>query len=699
MKEIPAPKKSSARIQYVVVFLFSLLLYSNTFNNDYNIDDDIVTAINPQIRKGFAAIPEILSSPYREMKGNTYGYRPVAKTTFAIEYQLFGKNPKASHVINALLYALACLITFRILRKLMKSYHPWIPLTAVLIFAAHPVHTEAVASLKNREEIISFILGMCSLSMIWSWFQNRKPIKLIGGILVFLLAVITKQSALSFILIIPLTVLFFSETSFDFLTNTKRRNLYLAIAGLFLYYAALFLKGLTPAIPGFILISVAVFSWQGTDQQKKFYRLSAIFGILFFVFAVLIRQRVIALDLPFNPIPYFAALIPFAGFAFRSRQLMVISSILVVLVLAGYLATTVPPKLLPEEIKTSVYYENPLFFDQSLNIQSAAGVKTLFSYLKLTIIPHPLGFYYGYNMVPFKGWADPIVIISLLLHLAMLAYAFLNFKRRSLIAYGTLFYFFGIILWANFILPINGIIAERLLFVASLGFAIAIPALLIERLSKSSPGKVLSPKAKNTFLIVSGIIILLFSIKTVNRNTAWKDRFTLFANDIEFLSESVKANEENGIRLMGEFYLNIQKHKNIKGVENNPREAIACFEKALTLFPEYKQAFNNIGAIYYEPLKDYAKAAEYFQKSVDIDSSNAVAWYNLACSYGKIKKDSLASHAFIEAIRQDKEKEQYQTGLVNHLKNINDSATVRYWYSKASEIIPANQTFKQNALK
>ena len=45
----------------------------------------------------------------------------------------------------------------QLLRRLLKNYHIFFPFLTVMLFLAHPLHTEVVASLKNREEILSFL--------------------------------------------------------------------------------------------------------------------------------------------------------------------------------------------------------------------------------------------------------------------------------------------------------------------------------------------------------------------------------------------------------------------------------------------------------------------------------------------------------------------------------------------------------------
>src|SRR4051812_28179847 len=155
---------TAERFYSLLIFAFSFLLYFNSVFNDYNMDDELVTQNHRLTSKGISAIPEIFSSPYYEDKsGYRYEYRPMVLVTFAIEHSLFGDHAGVSHFINVLLYSLLCCLLFRVLRKLFKNYNILFPLLITLLFAAHPVHTEVVASIKNRDEILSLLFGLLSL--------------------------------------------------------------------------------------------------------------------------------------------------------------------------------------------------------------------------------------------------------------------------------------------------------------------------------------------------------------------------------------------------------------------------------------------------------------------------------------------------------------------------------------------------------
>src|ERR1700739_38211 len=135
--------KRGFRNYFLVIFGFTFLLYANSINNGYSLDDNYVTVITPdhpnnsRIEKGIKGIPKIFSSHYIESASQSFEYRPIPLCTFAIEYQFFGSNPHVSHFINVLIYAITCVIIFIILTHLFKKYSVVFPLVITFLFIAH----------------------------------------------------------------------------------------------------------------------------------------------------------------------------------------------------------------------------------------------------------------------------------------------------------------------------------------------------------------------------------------------------------------------------------------------------------------------------------------------------------------------------------------------------------------------------------
>ncbi len=210
-KPVVPPKKPRRRIDWMTatIVVLCFVLYGNTIPNRYSMDDEFVAYNNKRIEGGIKEIPGIWASSYAEGK-MTYEYRPVVKTTFAIEYQIFNGNPHVSHFFNILLYAVICLLLFHLLKKIFRDTNPLFLFVTVIVFLAHPIHTEVVSSLKNRDELLSFLGCLITLHFLIKYVDTSKIKFVVFSFISFLLSYWSKESALVFLAIYPLILYYYS---------------------------------------------------------------------------------------------------------------------------------------------------------------------------------------------------------------------------------------------------------------------------------------------------------------------------------------------------------------------------------------------------------------------------------------------------------------------------------------------------------
>lgn len=200
----------------VGIFIFAFLLYANTINHGFVLDDDLVCKKNNFVQAGVSGLKDIFThSWYYGFSGtDDRYYRPMMLAGFAIEKSIFGNSPAVYHFFNVLEYSLGCMFLFFTLRLLFEKKYFLPTVAATLLFAAHPLHTEVVANIKSRDEIYAF-LGM--LGVIYSIVQyNRKEdIKfLFFALASYFFAILSKEAALSILGLVPLVLYFFTKTSF-----------------------------------------------------------------------------------------------------------------------------------------------------------------------------------------------------------------------------------------------------------------------------------------------------------------------------------------------------------------------------------------------------------------------------------------------------------------------------------------------------
>ena len=196
---------------YLLIFALAFLFYGNTMWNGYSMDDELVTENHPLVSKGISGIPKIFTSRYAVNETQSYEYRPIALVSYAIEYQFFGFNPGVSHFINVVLYAITGIILFNLLFLFFKNEHWILPLLAVFFYLVHPIHTEVIASLKNRDEILSFLFALLALRFFYNYAEQNKISALIFGILFLVISLLSKKSSLTMIALIPLSLHYFSS--------------------------------------------------------------------------------------------------------------------------------------------------------------------------------------------------------------------------------------------------------------------------------------------------------------------------------------------------------------------------------------------------------------------------------------------------------------------------------------------------------
>jgi len=570
------------KLQLIILVLLAIGLNINTLSNEYAVDDVVVMTGNKLVEKGIKGIPEIASHDYfygfegTDNNGLSGGrYRPVALIVFALEHQFFGANPMVSHLINILFFALLVALLYTVLQTyIFRGQVENLAFLTCLLFVVHPIHTEVIANVKSRDELITFILLLVSLITLIKHTEKRSIGILLVSLFCFFLALLTRESAVAFIVVVPLVLYFFFDRSI-----------------------------------------------------KRSFQFS-IPLILVFISYIALRFLII-----------------------------------------GFKSST----------ETDVL--NAPFLFATASEAFATKVFILFKYLCLLFFPYPLSCDYGYNQIPYIDIYCIQFILSSLLFLALIAYAVYTFRKRSLFSFSILYFMATIILVANFLVDIGAPLAERLLFQPSLAFCIVVASFYIKI------EKRFKLFATSAFLIV----LLLFSIKTILRNAEWKDNETLYLADVISAPNSVKTN----LVAADKFIIKSMRTETTKELKAEYlQKAIDCDERAIKIYPNNPTPYLDLGVAYYG-LHDYFKAADLwikaynmnpsdprakksteqlsailfqegnkfyqkgnlndaikqYRKSVDLNSKNVEAWYNLGGNYFLIDDTKNAIEAWQNVLK------------------------------------------------
>lgn len=267
----PLPEPSSATVtgrtrllHGLLVTLLAMGIYGNTINHQFALDDVLFIHGNTFTQAGFEGLADIWTTdPFIGAYGETIKlpggrYRPLSISTFAIEYELFG--PKAGdsehmaqkrqlrlmqvmHGGNIVLYGLSALLIYLTLLKLFRTRNGWLALVATLLYVVHPLHTEVIANIKSRDEILGVLFVVATLNL----FLSRSGLVWLLGIATFLLALLSKESTITALAFIPLAIGFIGKQP---LKNTaiKTASL-LVITAAYLMLRARFTEGFDEVAP------------------------------------------------------------------------------------------------------------------------------------------------------------------------------------------------------------------------------------------------------------------------------------------------------------------------------------------------------------------------------------------------------------------------------------------------------------------
>ena len=180
------------------------VLYFNALGNQFTNWDDSMIYNNSTIRNlNWEGIKRI----FKYEKANTY--QPIRMLSYAVDYRFWKLDPMGYRITSAFFYVLTCIMVFLTLRLLSASLregkqpdsHFRVGLFGALLFAAHPVHVEAVTWLAARKEVLQgfFFFLAFYLYLKGKEREGGKKIIFFGLVLLsILLAVLSKPSAVVF---------------------------------------------------------------------------------------------------------------------------------------------------------------------------------------------------------------------------------------------------------------------------------------------------------------------------------------------------------------------------------------------------------------------------------------------------------------------------------------------------------------------
>lgn len=189
-------------LYFLMLSLVTLAAYANAWSDALVFDDKFF--VGSYRFSGLEELPFFFTEDLWAANGTRSGlYRPMLLISLFMDASLYGDWVPGYHLNNIALHVLVTLLVFGLVRQLLRmtiaqdSSSDLFAFLGALIFAVHPVHTEAVNSIFNRSEMLAAI-GM--LAGLW-WFLNhleRRPARAWAGLgVAYLFALLAKESAVA----------------------------------------------------------------------------------------------------------------------------------------------------------------------------------------------------------------------------------------------------------------------------------------------------------------------------------------------------------------------------------------------------------------------------------------------------------------------------------------------------------------------
>ncbi|XP_067997859.1 protein O-mannosyl-transferase TMTC1 [Melanerpes formicivorus] len=580
--------------------VLSALCYRNSLWGEFVHDDVWAIVNNPDVRAATPVAAAFVNDFWgKRMAENTShkSYRPLCVLTFKLNILLAGMNPFYFHAVNVILH---CLVTLVLMYTCDKAVFKDCRLAFVtaLFFAVHPIHTEAVTGIVGRADVLA-----CLLFLLAFLSYNRSVDQLYVG-------EHFPPTASPFFLLLSL----FLGTCAMLVKETG-----VTVFGVCLVYDffSLSCNGIKPRNGGIhqkpswqpvasssasLQISLAGqesgkhrFAHRGAwtschptlPEEQRSSHLSAPSKAVWAVWSYLNannNQNFLYIARPF-----------------LKRAALVISYVILVLYFRLWIMGGSMPMFSEQDNPASF---SPYFLTRFLTYSYLLAFNAW-----LLLAPITLCYDWQVGSIPLieSIWdvrnlaTVSLVLVMTLLSLHCIA-AFKKLEHQEVLV-GLLFLVFPFIPASNLFFRVGFVVAERVLYMPSMGYCI----LFVHGLKKLSTW---FNKWRITVPTLFALLLLLFSWKTVRQNEIWLSRESLFSSGVKTLPHNAKVHYN---------YANFLKD------QGRNVEAIYHYKTALKLYPRHASALNNLGTL----TKDVVEAKDYYRQALQLNPQHNRALFNL----------------------------------------------------------------------
>ena len=542
------------------ILLCSLLPYLNSIQGELVHDDKFAILENPDIVGEFDIksifTNDFWGTPIHSPKSHK-SYRPLTVLTFKLNYYLHELSPHGYHILNIIIHSVNSLLIFLISLSYIFSGNLLLSLSSACLFASHPIHTEAVAGVVGRAELLACLAFLVTLTLYLH------------------LCLTAHRNASHFSYPYQLSVLMLVGVMTGVSTLCKENGVTVL--------------GVCP------LIDIAIYS---RDSIKMAYR------------------DIVKLDI---------------AKAINSCRLFLLRCLCVCV----YLVLIISLRLLVQG------GELPAFIDEDNPASFSAPLTKFLSYnyiyyvnALLMVMPSKLSYDWQMGSIPLvHQFSDVRNTFSLLLWAILIGYALrLSYywtksvgASHNPIFYSLILLVLSFIPSCNIFLRVGFVIAERVLYIPSIGLCICIPFGFNLILSKLKIPKI--------YLLSLFLLVILFSLKTYQRNKVWQNRESLFLSGIRDMPHNAKTHYN---------YANFLRDS----LRNT--DAITHYREAIALWPSHASSHNNLGT-----LLSGEEAIQHFRSAIKFKPTHSRALFNLGNRLAGEERYSEAIEAYHSSLQLD----------------------------------------------
>ena len=212
-------------------------------------------------------------------------------------------------------------------------------------------------------------------------------------------------------------------------------------------------------------------------------------------------------------------------------------------------------------------------------------------------------------------------------------------------------------MYLNVAIPAAGIVADRFMFFASIGFSIAVVYLVL-KLDKTKTKITKWKDLKSSQKAIPAMIFVIFSFLIINRNTEWKSKSELFAADVKKYPESVKLS----LLTTSQLIIDLNNKEKADALSNNDklkkiRDAEITLKKAIRTDSSCGGCYNNLSFMYLTFERNPAEALPYLKLGYKRDTAKKEVICNLGIAYFRLGDIENAKKFLFLAIKHDKKKD------------------------------------------